>query len=258
MIEIHLGIVDAKAPLGAEVVIEAQDYINARVAIRNALVSKQPLHVYVLKRLCDEWFWDLENYPGVKLSREDPALKLREMLHVPTLPPEIADSAVIAALKLLELPPPEELVRDVSGWVVGHKLGAVWTVLQPSYAHLTDLLAWWSENAVPELLQPLSKRKMQSWIQQASGQLQAAYQAVMQEPGLSAKFLCCWKALKRYDEQTREDWLRELRWYLPELQWLADKLGDLPLPNEANKLLSPKAEAYWRRRLMELDQEVAG
>jgi hypothetical protein len=258
MIEIHLGAVDAKELPGITKVAEAADYIVARLAIRDALRTGQPLDIYVQNRLCDDWFWDLEKYPGVKLSREDPTLKLREMLHVPTLPPELDDSTIISALKLLDLPPPAEAVRDVSSWVLAHKLGAVWAIMEPSYSHLTDLLVWWSNHTVLDLIQPLTKRKTQGWIQEASGQLQAGYEAVMWKPDLYARFLCCWKALSGYNEQTREDWLRELGWYFPEVQWLVDKLGDLPLPDEANKLLSPKAEAYWRRRLIELDQGLAG
>jgi hypothetical protein len=50
--------------------------------------------------------------------------------------------------------------------------------------------------------------------------------------------------------------LEEERWYLSGLQEIADRLGPLPLPVEAEKTLSHKVEAYWNRRLLQLNQEA--
>lgn len=257
MIEIHLGVLGADESAGRVIVREPQDYISVRLAVREALRTGNDLQVYVQTRVCDDWFWDLENSPGVKLSREDPPLRLCQKLGVASLPPEVADPALIMALKLLDLPDPIDTVQDVAGWVAAHKLGAVWTMQNSSYAHLTDLLMWWTDYRVPEVLQPLADRRMNSWIDNATGQLREAYQAIKQDPITSALFLCCWQVLQGYDDVTREDWLREAGWYCPGIGWLAEKVGELTLPRQANRELSLKAEAYWRRRLLELDQEIS-
>jgi len=256
MIEIHLGVVDTEPRLGAEIIRKPQDYISARLAIRDALQSKQDLHVYVETRVCDEWFWDLESYPGVRLLQEDPVVLLCRKLHVPALPSKIVDPVAISSLRLLELPAPSDAVGDVSAWIAGHKLGKVWADTQPSYGHLTDLLTWLADNSVPEVLHAVAELRMELWINHSGGQLREAYHAIRQSPQKVTMFLCCWKALKKYDDETRARWLEEEKWYLADLQWLAEKLGDLPLPNIADKILSPKAEAYWHRRLTEFDQEA--
>lgn len=256
MIRIHLGVADAPDAADTLTLSQPEDYIGARLRIRDALRSGLPLEVFVLTRVCDGWFWDLEGDAEVQLLQEDPVTLLRRKLRVLALPPEVADPDLVISLALLDLPDPPEPVSDVVAWIVGHKLGEVWSVSHSSYEHATQLVAWWATRAVPTLLQPFAQRRLQIWIEQASGPLREVYRAMQQDPERSALALCCWQALKVYGDEIRRQWLQEEGWYLPHLVWLAERLGALPVPLKATKLLSLKAEAYWRRRLEELDKEV--
>ncbi len=256
MIVIHIGVLEAEPQLGKELVRKPQDYIGARLAIRQALQAGQDLEVYVEARTCDDWFWDLESHPSVRVSREDPSLLLRQRLRVPALPPEIDDPVLINALRLMDLPEPQSPIQDVGRWIAGQKLGKVWETLQPSYEHLRDLVSWWSRNTVPQSLRPLAGRILRGWGGSANRPLRDAYEEVNKDPSTSALFLGSWQVLRGYDDVVRENWLREAGWYLPQLKPLADILECLPLPALANTVLSPKVEAYWTRRLVELEAEL--
>lgn len=257
MIRIHLGHVDAGSRPSSQVVREPDDYIPARKAIRDALRVSADLELFVLSRVCDQWFWDLEGYSDVQLLQEDPRDLLRAKLQTGALPAELSDPLAISELEILDLPSPVAAVDDVIAWVLGHKLGDVWLVNEPSYEHLTQLVAALATCPVPRLLEPLVERRILAWAGRAGGQIGEAYRLIAATGSRGISFLCAYRALKVYDEATRILWLEEERWYLPGLQWIADKLGELPIPLAVDSSLSPKAEAHWRRRLRERDKEAA-
>lgn len=256
MISIHLGAVEAPAIPGAEIMREPGDYISARLALRDALRDGVDLHVFVLTPVCEHWFWDLEGYPEVQLLQEDPVTQLRRKLQLPHLPVEVADADVIMGLKLLDLPDPAAPVTDVLAWAAQHTLGEVWSISQPSMAHLTNLLIWLASHPIPDGFAPIVKRRIEVWIDQSSGQLSEAYTCIQHDTSTSVLFLCCWQALKVYDKETRIRWLKEEDWYLQGLEGLAERLNGLPLPLVAQEGISKKAGPYWRRRLAEMDQET--
>ena len=255
MIRVHIGAVEVHDSPNLVVIHVPQDYVPARLTIRSAIRNAVELDVFVLTRVCDEWFWDLEADPRVQLLREGPVQRLCEKLHVTSLPPELDDADLIVSMRLLSLPaPPSRSVPDVTAWVAGATLGEVWAMLHPSYDHLTQLLQWWAVNTVPDVLRPITEQRMRTWKDQVDGLLQEAYRAIEQNPIGVMLFVSSWTALKVYDEATRVRWLTEEGYYLPSLQWLTDKLGDIPLPLAAQKALSRKVEAYWRRRLLEIER----
>lgn len=256
MIRIHLGRKETDQILGAEVIKQPEDFVSARVAIRSAQQASQNLEVFVLTRICDGWFWDLEGDPEIELLQEDPVTLLCRKLDLRSLPPEVSDPDFIIGYKLLDLPLPSEPVIDVAGWIVGHTLDPVWAMTDPSYQHLTGLISWLSSNAVPESFKPLADRRIRSWIERANGQLRDAYDAIRSNPQKNSLFLACWSGLSAYDNDTRRRWLEEEGWYVQGLTWVAGNVGPMSLPALADKKLGPKAEAFWRRRLNELDKEA--
>jgi hypothetical protein len=257
VISVHFGVLDPPALAGAEIISKPEDYVLARLAIRDALRTESDLDVFVLTPVCDRWFWDLEGYPQVRLLQDDPITLLSRKLHVPQLPLEIADSNVITALKLLDIPDPAEPIADVLAWVAGQKMDEVWAATQTSYRHITRLLAWMALNSIPSVLEPVAQRRLKLWVEQSRGTIAEVYRSIQNDAEKSILFLCCWQALRAYDEDTLVRWLKEEGWYIHNLREAVDNLGELPLPQVAQEKISSKARAYWRRRLEKLDQEIA-
>ena len=257
MITVHLGHLDPPDHPSAVVLRQVDDYANVRQAVRQELGRPDAdLEVYVMTPLCNEWFWDLEGFPGVAIRHEDPATLLRDRLRLAMLPPELDDPGLIHRLGLLRLPTPPVRVGDAIAWALGGLLNPVWTEERPSYQHLTLLISWWAENSIAPELQPLVTHRLNAWRDQADGLLRDAYSRLQENPQKVVLFLCCWRTLAPYEETVRRRWLEEERWYLSGLQEIADRLGPLPLPVEAEKTLSSKVEAYWNRRLLQLNQEA--
>lgn len=256
MIRVHLGVDKLPTTISAETVRQPQDYIGARLAIRHAMQAKTDLDVFVLTSVCKTWFWDLDGLPDVRIRNEDPVALLCRKLQVPSLPAEIADTEVITSLQLLELPNSNDPTMDILAWVAKYKLGEVWSVDLPSSTHFGQLVGWLACNRVPRILEPLARKRMQVWLARATGPILEGYRVLRKDPDRLVPFVCCWRALNVYDEELRIRWLDEEGWYIRELRSLASSLNELPMPSTAQKIISQKAEAYWRRSLKELDQET--
>lgn len=257
MITIHLGCFDPPNYADTVVIQQVDDYIRARQTIRHGLSQVDVnMDVYVKVRTCDEWFWDLEGFPGVILRQEDQVTLLRKRLRVAVLPPELDDPVLIERLGLLNLPPPSTHISDPIAWTLGKLLNPLWAEERPSYEHLTRLIAWWVKIDMMPGLQPLLAHRLNVWRDQGDGLLRDAYARLQENPQKVMRFLCCWRALAPYETNVRRRWLEEERWYLPGLQEIADRLGPLPLPVEAERTMSLKAEAYWNSRLLHLNRET--
>lgn len=257
MITVHLGRFDPPDHPGAVALRQPDDYASARQAVSRELGRPDAdLDVYVMTPLCVEWFWDLEGFPGVTIRHEDPATLLRDRLKLATLPPELDDPGLVHRLGLLRLPPPPARVGDAIAWALGGLLDPVWAEEHPSYQHLTLLISWWAKSDIAPDLRPMLAHRLNAWRDRADGLLRDAYVRLQENPQKVALFLCCWRTLAPYEVAVRRRWLEEERWYLSGLQDIADKLGPLPLPMEAEKTLSHKAEAYWNGRLLQLNQEA--
>ncbi len=255
MITIHLGHVVPPDHPGAIALERVDDYASVRQALRRELGhSEADLEVFVTTRLCDEWFWDMEGFPGVTVLHEDPVTLLRDRLRLALLPPELDNPGLIQQFGLLQLSPPMDRVTDAIAWALGAILNPVWAEEHPSYQHLTRLISWWAENSVAPELQPLTNHHLNDWRGQADGLLRDAYTRLQENPHKATLFLCGWQALAPYEEAMRRRWLEEEGWYLAGLQEIANKLGPLSLPAKAEKALSRKVEAYWGRRLQKLTQ----
>ena len=196
------------------------------------------LEVYVVTRVVRRVVLGSRGLPRGGNSHEDPATLLRDRLRLAMLPPELDDPGLIHRLDLLRLPTPSVRVTDAIAWALGGLLNLVWTEERPSYQHLTLLISWWAENSIAPDLQPLLTHRLNAWRDQADGLLRDAYTRLQENPQKVALFLCCWRTLAPYEETVRRRWLEEERWYLSGLQEIADRLGPLPLPVEAEKTLS--------------------
>ena len=255
MIRVHLGRVDSLDVPGAVIVRQPDDYLVARLAIRQVLGQLDAsLDICVLTRICDDWFWDLQGIPGVWLQREDPVTVLRERLNLPALPPALDDPGLIQRLGLLHLAPPGR-GTDATAWALSALLDTAWGEDIPSYDHLTRLVAWFAEHEAPVELRLLIATRLHSWEELAQGALRDAYAGLQQDSARIVLFLCCWIALGTYNVDLRRRWLEEEGWYRHEWQKLAEKMGRLPLPARAERILSAKLEAYWNGQFAELKQQ---
>jgi hypothetical protein len=257
MITIHLGRQDSPMQSGVIVIRQPDDYITARHALRQALHEGDALDIYVLTRVCDEWFWDLEGFPGVVQRREDPVSLLCQLLDVTSLPSGLDDSELIQRLGLLRQPASSAAIHDVIGWALGSLLDPVWIEEEPSFAHFTRLIAWWAEHRIPQDLAVLVTQRLEAWKMKSRDSLRDAYEGLNGAPERIILFLCCWRVLQTYSDELRQRWLEEEGWYLPRWQSLVNKLGPLPMPEIAENTLSRKVETYWRGQLRLLDREVS-
>lgn len=258
MIVIRQGVIDATDARGGIFVSTADDYVEARRAIRDALTKKQDLDVYIMKRTYDGWFWDLEEVAEVRFVNEDPTERLRNKLRGKALP-DYLTSDMILGLNLLEAPDPTSSIRDVSQWAGGVVLGDVWGENEPSVGHLSALISWWVNRGVTPLepvAQPLADHRLAQWASAAEDVLRIAYEKLRKSPVQIIYFLCCHEALSTYDASTRDDWLKEKGWQLDGLERVAKEVSGLPIPAEVDRGLSVFVEAYWRRKLNEIHEKA--
>ena len=247
MIVIHIGVLpEQPVPDDALVLYGPENYPAIRHRIRAAIDTREDLDVYVKHPVCCSWFWDLEDYGFIRIVDDGPVEQLKRKLGIPMIPTEFAKNPWrILELGLLDLPAPYEKVEDVWAWAIEQKLGKVWTVTEPSFQHLGELVDWHIENYVPQELRERASEMEHRWLSKAAGKLKGAYQSFLQHPRKNALFLCCWQNLSMYEERERERWLDEEGWHEPHLIWLAEKLPPLSFPNIARITLSPKAHVYW-------------
>lgn len=255
MIKIHTGILPAEEiPPGGEVLRDPVHYPLIRRFVYEALSQKRDLEVFVLTRVCDGWFWDLNDYySDVTVVKDAPTERLKRKLSIHALPIDLETSPeLIIDLGLLDLPDPTESVENVWKWVVKHRLGEVWTEKVPSHEHLSQLVDWYLDvdNVLDPILQPIVEHIAQDWIDLSSGKLRSAYARFMENPHTNAYSLITWHALTPYSSELREEWLAAQGWYSQKLEDLANILEPpQKLPKFVRNKLNPVIRTYWNTRL---------
>ncbi len=257
MIKIHTGVLsNEEIPVGGETLRDPAHYPLIRQFIAEALSQKRDLEIFVLARVCDGWFWDLNDYYSeVNIVRDAPTERLKRKLAVHALPIDLEmKPELIIDLELLDLPDPTESVIDVWQWLIQHKLGDVWTTQEPSLEHLSQLVSWYVdvENNIDPILQPTTERIAQNWIDTSSGKLRSAYARFMENPRINAYALISWRVLAPYDRELREQWLSTKGWYSQKLEDLAEMLEPpQTLPRLIRNKLNPTLRTYWHTQLKE-------
>ena len=238
-------------------VTSTEDYVAARRAIRDALISGADLHIYVTDAVIQNWFWDLEGHPDFQIFAFDPRQELEIKLGVSL--PETITADVIEELDLLREEDPPEPVADATQWIAAKCLTAIWSEEQPSKNHLRALTGWFVNqhiSQVPSALWIVIEERLQIWEELSHGSLKSIYAALRIQPAETVEFLCAWDALSGYPPTVRESWLEHLGWYTPERECLAIGLDGLP-PNPAvDEELKSLVIPYWNQRLKQIFEKV--
>lgn len=255
MITVHIGLLLREAvPPDGEAVRNTADYVTARQLIIDALYQGRDVDIYVLTRVCDGWFWDLNDYNDeVRVIDDSPVERLMTKLSGSYLPPRLMENPdLIIDWGLLDLPPPSDDALDVWKWIIGHKMGQVWTVEEPSASHLTELVLWYAEHGIEPPLERIAQERGRRWVESASGRLRSSYARFLEKPKENALSLLGWRALLSYDSNLVELWLADEGWYSAKLGDLVDIL-ELPrgLPKSIRKKLNSKVQTYWTSQLSE-------
>ena len=255
MITIHIGLLPREdAPPGAEAVRNTADYVTTRQLIADALDQDRDVDIYVLTRVCDEWFWDLNQYNDkVQVIDDSPVERLLRKLSISSLPQQLMENPeLIIDWGLLDLPTPSDRMLDMWKWIIGHKMGQVWTVEEPSARHLTELVLWYAQHGIEPALKRIAEERGRQWVESASGRLRSAYARFLEKPEENALSLLAWRALLSYGPNLIEPWLADEGWYSAQLGDLVDIL-ELPhgLPKSIRKKLNPKVQTYWNSQVSE-------
>jgi hypothetical protein len=256
MITIHLlRHPSEEIPIDGVVLKDTEQYPAVRERISEALKQNQTIELFVLTRVCDDWFWDLSDYRNdVLLINDSLVERLKRKLLIDSLPTDLMSKPeVILGLDLLELPNPAEETTDIWKWITHFKLGELWTAEEPSQEHFSLLVHWYAENTINPLLQYKVDELSKSWIQRATGKLKSAYARFFENPSRNAHLLTIARALLPYGQELREQWLAAEGWYSPKLEDIVD-LIKLPnkIPVMLRNKLNPKILTHWNTRLKEL------
>jgi hypothetical protein len=260
MIRIHKG------TFGENLVSESsirlsklEEYPEIRLRIREAIHASDDLDVYVTHRACDDWFWDLEDYPCVSLIDEHPGVQLKRKLGIIGLPQKLEERPeLILELGLLDLPEPSESIGDVWGWILENRLGSVWAERSVSFEHLAKIMQWYLDasaqrpedsNPINILLQGIVNTVTQSWIECANGIVESAYQLSLKNPAKSALFLACWQSFHDNYPQLLNEWLEQKYLSSLHIEWIAEKLPMLRIPDLLIVDLDKRVEAYWNGKI---------
>ncbi len=238
-------------------VASPEDYVTARQAIRDVLISGVDLCIHVTDAVIQNWFWDLEGQPGFQMFTLDPRQELERRLDV--LLPETITADVIKQLELLNEETPTEPVEDVTQWIAAKCLDAVWSEEQPGRDHIKALIVWFINrdiSQVPSMLWIVIEERLRIWEEQTSGSLKSLYTALRVQPAETTEFLCAWDALSTYPTNVRKSWLERLGWYSPERERIATGLEGLAhnpaVEDELKSLVIP----YWNQRLNQRYKEA--
>ncbi len=259
MINIYISRSSSEEIPKGSLILEDQDqYPTIREQIYDALKRKQNLEVFILTRVCDEWFWDLSDYHrDILLINDSPAERLKRKLSVATLPSDLmANPDLIIDLELLDLPNPLEGVTDIWKWIIQHKLGDIWTIENPIQSHFSQLVNWYIDNTVDPSLQFKVDELTRLWIQKAPGKFKSVYALFFENPAKNAYMKIAARALLLYDHNLREQWLTIQGWYSPKLEDSIEMI-DLPtkLPQTIRKKINPLLQAHWNTRLKDLSND---
>lgn len=256
MITIHIaGSSSVEIPKGSLILGDQEQYPMIREQIYSALKRKQNLEVFVLTRICYEWFWDLSDYHcDVLLINDSPTESLKRKLSVTSLPTDLTTNPdLIHELEILDLPNPLEGGINVWMWIIQHKLGEVWTIENPIQTHFSQLVNWYIENTVDPSLQFKVDELAKLWIQKAPGKLKSAYALFFENPAKNAYLIITARALLQYDHNLREQWLTDQGLYDPKLDDFIEMI-ELPvkLPQIIRNKINSALQTHWNTRLKDL------
>jgi hypothetical protein len=259
MITIHMARSSSKDIPRDGIILEDQGYYpTVREQIYEALKRKHNLEVFILTRVCDEWFWDLSDYNyDVLLTNDSPTELLKRKLTIASLPLDLATKPdLIIELDLLNLPNPFGGEIDVWKWIIQHKLGEVWTIEIPTQAHFSQLINWYIENRVNPSLQFKIDEMVRMWIQKAPGKLKSVYALFFENPEKNSYIIIAARALMLYDQNLREQWLTSQGWYSPKLENLIGMV-ELPIkiPITIRQKLNSTLKIHWNTRLKEISND---
>ena len=174
------------------------DYVPVRRAIRAALNSRRRLSVYVTHQTVLAWLQDLRGYGrDIVWQDVDPTKTFTDVFGF--APPPLFEPHTILALELEALPRPQNGVQvDPVAWILGARLGAVWSESQASDQHLGRLITALAADPapLPAVLGPLIAQQLAAWSQQYpnyAGLRTATIQAD------ATRYLVRW-ATQRYDQ----------------------------------------------------------
>ena len=229
MITIYAGCVIGGTGLTDIVLARPHDYPSVRVAIRDAINHKKPVAVYVLDRVCDLWFWDLADYPGVEIIDNSPCAQLRRAWNVVGLPQELEHNPeLITTLALLDLPKPTP-GTDIWAWVLSHLVGPAWCEKEPSFAHLTTLVNWFAgrgpSDSATGILATKRHEAEHRWISSATTSQKSAYDWLLSDPIPRAKGLVALSYLRDKYSGQLDQWLLTGDMYSTGGEWIEPQLG---------------------------------
>ena len=181
-----------------------EDYVPVRRAIRAALDTRRRLTVYVTHQTVLVWLSDLRGYGRDLITWEDvdPTKTFTELFGF--APPALFDPQMILALELEALPRPQNgVLVDPVAWILGARLGAVWSQSRASSQHLVLLVNAIVDDPTPlaTVLVPLLDQQLTTWTQQ-----HANYRG-LRAATLHAdakRYVVCW-ATQRYDRTLWND-----------------------------------------------------
>lgn len=256
MVEIYTGLLPAEEiPYNGHVVDNREDYISIRQLIYGALSQDAEVQVFVRTRVCDGWFWDLEEYfAEIRVINYSPFERLKQKLNIQSFPSDFPlSSEDVVQLGILNLPDSLNPVTDVKKWIVKHLLGEIWATSMPSWDHFSKLVHWFVEveDEPSPSLSAFTDQIIKGWCSEGPGSLRSAYSRLLENPKKNAVSLLTWSALSPYDE-FREDWLADETWFSPVLVDLADKIDTIVLPINIRRKLDPKIQSYWNSKLQGL------
>jgi hypothetical protein len=214
------------------------------------MASGSSLKVYVRSHLCNDWFWDLQEYfSQVSFRRFSPRDRLSAKLGRKSLPLDFPlNDQQIIQLGVLRLPDPFEDAESPVRWILLHKLGKTWAESQPSWDHFSALVHWYAHNTVSPSARILADSIVADWIAECSGKLRSAYTRLREDPQKHALSIIAWRALEPYPNN-REQWLEDEKWFSNQLIDLADRVQPGILPKSQRITLNARMRAHWNTRL---------
>ena len=238
-------------------VSSVHDYVAAREAIRNSLVSGTDLEILISNTVIQNWFWDLAEYKAFRIYDQDLRHELTKKLGV-TLPDKIT-SGLIEELDLLSEEDPNESVLAATQWIAEKRLDAVWSQEYPSKEHIRTLIDWYVSQDISQISSEIwivIEEQLSRWAEITSGSLKKLYSALRIDPTDIVNFLCAWDALSSYPPGVRETWLESIGWYTDDREGLAAELNGLPPNPTIDEELKTLVIPYWNHRLNKLIEKI--
>ncbi len=226
------------------------DYAGARARIHAALEGEDGGDVTVVVRhpALRDWFSDLRTSPGVRYEVYSPRDDFARAYGV-SLPPGLLDADVVE----LDL---EGLARssppnggDIDGWIVTHRLGAVWVVVPPPTQQLVEVVATLIAAPLHNVwILERVRQQLTLWAERDTTPRAELWRFLARDPvHQRATALVAHAAIARYPKPVRKEWLGDLWQGLDVLDTLdsaADELRRVALPAPVRQRLDQHVRAF--------------